>query len=191
MFSAITTKRVLIRQLRPHDAEPLFAYRSDPKVAQFQSWHCKSVEQCREFIDGLQDVNPDTPDTWFQLALVHRVSNELIGDCGLHFFASEPRQTEVGITLSPSHQRQGYATEALHAVLDYLFIKLSKHRMFASVDPRNSAAIALLERIGMRKEAHFIKSQWVKDEWVDDVILALLEREWSARARIAPVHTDV
>jgi RimJ/RimL family protein N-acetyltransferase len=164
----------------PSDAEPLFAYRSDPSVAKFQSWGCNSIEQCREFVDSLKDLNPDTPDTWFQLGLVHRTSNKLIGDCGLHFFGNEPRQTEVGITLAHSHQGNGYATEALHAVLDYLFINLAKHRVFASVDPRNFAAISLFERIGMRKEAHFVESLWEKDEWVDDVIFALLRREWLA-----------
>jgi RimJ/RimL family protein N-acetyltransferase len=181
VFSTIVTERILIRQLMPQDAERLYEYRSDPIVARFQSWHCDSVEQYREFAESLKHLNPDTPDTWFQLALVHRLSGELIGDCGLHFFSHEPRQTEIGITVSPAHQRQGYAAEILRAVLEYLFIDLDRHRVFASVDPRNAAAVALFERIGMRKEAHMVESLWIKDEWVDDVIFALLEQEWPPR----------
>jgi RimJ/RimL family protein N-acetyltransferase len=68
------------------------------------------------------------------------------------------------------------------ALLEFLFAKLAKHRVFASVDPRNTAAIALFTRVGMRKEAHFIQSLWLNGEWVDDVIFAMLEREWKLRS---------
>jgi RimJ/RimL family protein N-acetyltransferase len=156
----------------------MFAYRSDPVVAKYQDWTPDSIEQTRQFINSISGIEPDTPDTWFQLALAHRLSDELIGDCGLHFFSSERRQAELGITLAPTHQRQGYATEALPAVLEFLFVELGKHRVFASVDPRNSPAIALFERVGMRKEAHLVESLWWKGMWVDDVIFAMLEREW-------------
>ena len=109
----------------------------------------------------------------------------MIGDCGLHFPPGEPHQAEVGITLAPGHQGQGYATEALNAVLDYLFLSLGKHRVFASVDPRNRASIALLERVGMRKEAHLRESVWWKGEWADDLVFAVLEGEWRARRSVA------
>jgi RimJ/RimL family protein N-acetyltransferase len=187
VFNAITTERLVVRRLMPEDAEPLFAYRSDANVKKFQSWQCNSVDECRQFIDGLAG-RPDTPDSWFQLGLVHRQTSELIGDCGLHFFESKPRQTEIGITVSPSHQGLGYATEAVKAILSYLFKGLGKHRVFASVDPHNVAVARLFERIGMRKEAHFVESLWVNEQWVDDVIFAILEREWLVEA--APVRVD-
>jgi RimJ/RimL family protein N-acetyltransferase len=46
------------------------------------------------------------------------------------------------------------------------------------MDPRNTASIALFKRVGMRQEAHFVESLWLNDEWVDDVVYAILEREW-------------
>ena len=52
---------------------------------------------------------------------------------------------------------------------------LGKHRVFASADPRNARSLALLERVGMRREAHFRESLWFKGEWVDDVVYAILE----------------
>jgi RimJ/RimL family protein N-acetyltransferase len=156
----------------------MFLYRSDPVVARYQDWKLVSIDATRQFIDTGSRVDIDTPDTWFQLALVHLASETLIGDCGLHFLSSDPRQIEIGITLAPSHHHQGYGLEAVMAVLEFLFAKLHKHRVFASVDPRNTAAIALFSRVGMRKEAHFIENLWINGEWVDDVIFAMLEREW-------------
>jgi RimJ/RimL family protein N-acetyltransferase len=107
----------------------------------------------------------------------------LIGDCGLHFPMEGPNQVEVGITLAPAHQGQGYATEALEGVMEYPFVSLGKHRVYARVDPRNEASIALLERVGMRKEGHLRESAWVKGEWADDVIYAILEKERKSRRR--------
>ena len=177
----ITTKRLELRRLTLDDAEVMFAYRSNPLVAKYQGWKPDSVEQTREFINKLSGIEPDTPGTWIQLALVHRDSRQMIGDCGLHFLKDDRRQSEIGITLSPSHQRQGYALEAVRDVIEYLFTELGKHRVFASMDPRNTAVIELFKRVGMRQEAHMIESLWLNGEWVDDVIFAILDREWRSR----------
>ena len=82
------------------------------------------------------------------------------------------------MTLAPEFQRQGYAAEAFRALLSYLFGTMGKHRVFGSVDPANTASIALVRRVGMRQEAHLVKSLWFRGDWVDDVIFALLEEEW-------------
>ena len=182
MFSELTTSRLVLRPLRLSDAAGVFAYRSDPEVARYQIWEPRDVKDVRCFIEGLQDREPDTPDTWYQLAITLRESKALIGDCGLRFPVNEPNQVEVGITLTRAYQGQGYATEAVKGVLDWLFVSLGKHRIYARVDPRNEASIALLERVGMRKEGHLRESVWAKGEWADDVIYAILEKEWGARA---------
>ncbi len=57
-------------------------------------------------------------------------------------------------------------------------LKLKKHRVTASVDPNNGSSIRLLEKLGFRKEAHFIKSFYMNDQWYDDCIYSILEEEW-------------
>jgi RimJ/RimL family protein N-acetyltransferase len=76
------------------------------------------------------------------------------------------------------HVKKGYATEALTKIVDYLLNDLNKHRIIASIDPANSDSIRLIERLGFRKEAHFIKSLFFRGEWVDDLIYAILAHEW-------------
>jgi RimJ/RimL family protein N-acetyltransferase len=72
--------------------------------------------------------------------------------------------------------------EALEAVLEYVFERLGKRRVYGSVDPRNVRSLKLLERAGMRQEAYFRESLWFKGAWADDVICAMLASEWrSAR----------
>ncbi|MDP2889948.1 MAG: GNAT family protein, partial [Bacteroidota bacterium] len=67
---------------------------------------------------------------------------------------------------------------AVKRVIDCLFKELSKHRIIASIDPDNKNSIRLVERIGFRKEAHFVESLWVNGKWVDDLIYALIEKDW-------------
>jgi RimJ/RimL family protein N-acetyltransferase len=88
---------------------------------------------------------------------------------------------EIGITLALAHQGRGYATETLGLVLDYLFVRLDKHRVTAITDADNEAAAALLHRLGFRREGHFIENVWFKGKWGSEFSFALLQREWEQR----------
>jgi len=107
----------------------------------------------------------------------------LIGDLGLHVI--DEATVEFGITLAPARQGRGFATEAVRALLALAFERMGKHRAIASVDPRNLACVRMLERIGMRKEAHFRECLRWGDGWADDAIYAMLAREWTATSRTA------
>jgi RimJ/RimL family protein N-acetyltransferase len=177
-FEPIATERLVLRPLRADDAEAMLVYRSDPEVARYQGWEPETLSDVSEFIAALVDVEPNTPGTWLQLAICLGSSGELIGDIGLHFPEGRDHEAEFGITLNPIHQGRGYAAEALRAALGYLFGSLGKHRVYGSADPHNEASLRLMERVGMRREAHFRESLWFKGGWADDVICAILEREW-------------
>jgi RimJ/RimL family protein N-acetyltransferase len=178
MAPDILTDRLRINDLTPGDAPALFNYRSDTEVARFQSWLPDSVEDARAFIVRNASTPFDQNDSWYQLAVRSAATDELLGDLGVHFLADDGHQVEIGFTIAPAHQRQGFGTLAVVALLDYLFTVLNKHRVFASVDPRNEASMALLRSVGMRQEAHFRQSLFWKGEWVDDVVLGLLRSEW-------------
>lgn len=177
VFQDIKTERFVIRRLVMTDKEPLFAYRSLPDVCKFQSWRPVHIEQVEAFIKKNAEVVPNTPNTWMQLA-VCLPNGIMIGDIGVHFL-EDSMQTEIGYTLNPAYQGCGYATEAVSAILDYLFCTLNKHRITASVDPDNLRSIILLKRIGFRQEAHFVRSFWMDGQWLDDCVFAMLEEEWA------------
>jgi RimJ/RimL family protein N-acetyltransferase len=46
------------------------------------------------------------------------------------------------------------------------------------VEPRNHASARVLEKLGMRREAHFVENELIKGEWQSELVYALLEREW-------------
>jgi len=175
----LKTPRLVLRPLVVADCESMHRYRSLPEVWRYQHWAPAATDEISEFIADQAAIEPDTPGTWYQLAITVRSSGDLVGDCGLHFHEHDSHQTEFGITVAPEHQGQGYATEAAQALLAYLFGTLGKHRVFASADPRNTPSLRLMERLGMRQEAHFRESVLIRDEWTDDVICAMLRREWN------------
>lgn len=179
-FSAISTPRLLIRKVVMADAVDIFTYRGLSEVYRHNTFEPKNVQDVEAFIEPLEEIEPDTPGTWFQLAVIRQTVDAplLIGDCGLHFPLKIRGQVEIGINISPVHQRQGYGQEALRALFDYLFFDLKKHRIFASIDPANTASMGLMASLGMRKEAHLIEAIRFKGRWADDVIYAILAREW-------------
>lgn len=94
----------------------------------------------------------------------------------------------MDFTIAPGHQGRGHATDAARELLGYLFDQRGKHRVTASCDARNVASARVLERLGMRREGHLRESTWAKGEWTDDLLYALLSREWqsSGHRRLPP-----
>ncbi|MFA5433786.1 MAG: GNAT family protein, partial [Candidatus Paceibacterota bacterium] len=143
----------------------------------YQGWIPETIEDVEVFI-GKISVEINEPETWFQFVIFEKESDKLIGDIGLHFMDSENKQVEIGCTLNKDYQGKGYAIEALKIILDFLINTLEKHRIVTSIDPENSNSIRLVERLGFRKEAHFVESLFLNGKWVDDIVFALLAREW-------------
>lgn len=166
----LTTARLHIRPLQLHDVPTLISYRTDATVSRFQSW-IPNESEAIAFIQHMPVFG--TPNEWVQLALV---TTTLIGDCAVKVF-DNGMQAEVGITIAPQYQQQGFAKEALIALFVYLFKDL--HRIIAYVAAENTASIALLQSLGMRREAHYVQSYLEPSTnlWEDEYLYAILEKE--------------
>jgi len=175
----IHSDRLILRPIKAEDAEAIFGYRSNAIVNQFQGWIPETVADVHDFIRNKVSVVIDQPGTWFQLAIVKKDNGELIGDVGIHFLGSDSFQVEIGCTLNFNQHGNGFATEALTETLNFLFQELNKHRVITSIDPRNEKSIQMVERLGFRKEAHFRKSLLINNEWVDDLVYAMLKEDWT------------
>jgi RimJ/RimL family protein N-acetyltransferase len=175
---SIVTHRLRLDRLVPADASLLHAYRGDDAVARYQGWKPADIAEAQAFISRQAGQVFAAPDSWIQLAIRENDSAELIGDLGIHFPPTADAPIELGVSLRPERQGRGYAREAMSVALDLAFGEWGYRRAVASVDPRNVASIALLRSLGFRQEAHHVESYRFRGEWVDDVIFALLAREW-------------
>jgi RimJ/RimL family protein N-acetyltransferase len=180
-FSPIETDRLLLRPFKAGDAQAFADYRSDPEVARYQGWDAPySYMKAVQFVAEMQRIKPGIPGEWYQAAIEFKSQAIVIGDIGLKVL-SDGLQGEIGFTLAVKHQGKGYAFEATERIMQYMFEQFALHRIQANCDPRNTASIRLMERLGMRREGHMIENVWYKGEWADEYWYAILRREWEAR----------
>ncbi len=180
MSFVLETKRLKLRAFQDRDIQSFAEYRSDPDVAKYQDWDAPySMEKAAQFVEEMKVIRPGTPDEWYQIAIELKDGGILIGDCTFYILAEDTRQAEIGFTLARKYQGKGYATEAVTRLLDYLFGELRLHRIRATCDVENLASSRLLEKIGMRREAHFVENIWFKGSWGSEYVYGLLQYEWA------------
>lgn len=182
MEITLESTRLILRRFVDADLEPFLAYRSDPEIARYQGWSMPySREMAEQFIQDMKAQQPGIPGEWFQWAIELRASGALIGDCAFYLLSRDTRQAEIGVTLARPFHGQGYAQEAIWRLLAYLFDEMALHRVCANCDPENAPAWKSLERMGFRREAHFIENLWFKGRYADEYWYAMLGREWEHR----------
>jgi RimJ/RimL family protein N-acetyltransferase len=179
-FTRLETERLILRRCVDSDLVQFLAYRNDPEVARYQAWESYTEHEASAMIEELKSLQPGTPGEWFQFAIELKETAALIGDCALTV-EQDGRQAEIGFTLSREHQGKGYAQEAVSCLLDYAFGDVGLHRVVAITDRENDPSIALLERLGMRREGCFVQNAWFKGKWASEYLYAVLEDEWLRR----------
>ena len=181
-FTSLETERLILRRFADTDLPSFLAYLNDPLVARYQTWESYTEQQARETIEGQKDLNPGLAGKWFTFAVELKETGALTGHIALDTKANE-KQAEIGFTFARAFHGKGLAFEATSAVLGYIFMQLELHRVVAITDCENERSIALLERLGMRREGHFIKNVWFKGKWGDEYSYAILREEWLGSTR--------
>ncbi|MBD0325723.1 MAG: GNAT family N-acetyltransferase [Pyrinomonadaceae bacterium] len=175
------TQRLRLRRFKDDDYARFLSYRNDPEIARYQSWESCSALEAARFIEQQKSLPLGVTGQWFQFAIELKETCELIGDCAFRVSEADTQQAEIGVTIARSFQKRGYGAEAVARLLDYGFVESSLHRIFAITDCENLSSVALLERLGMRREAHFIQNIWFKGKWGDEFLYAMLRDEWTMK----------
>jgi ribosomal-protein-alanine N-acetyltransferase len=177
-IGTIATERLVLRLLTPADAQAMFTIFSNPEVMRYGSglpW--TSMEQADEYLaKGDQAV---TDGVALRVGIEAKNTGCLVGQAALFAFSEQNRRCDIGYSLGREHWGNGYAGEALRALLGYGFDGLGLNRMEADVDPRNGASVRLLERLGFQREGYMPERWIVGDEVCDTVFYGLLKRHWN------------
>jgi RimJ/RimL family protein N-acetyltransferase len=177
----IETDRLTLRAFTAEDLDDLYAYHSLPEVARFVYWEARTRDGAREALaEKVRQVALDKEGDALTLAVVLRDEGTVIGDVNLRWLSEHHRQGEIGFVFNPTYQGQGYATEAAREVLRLGFAVLGLHRIMGRCDALNVASARLMERLGMRREAHFIENEIFKGTFGDEFVYAMLAREFAA-----------
>jgi RimJ/RimL family protein N-acetyltransferase len=184
----VATDRLVLRAMAAADAPALAAYRDDPETARHQEWALPyTADVAARFVAEQATATWPPVDDWYQIAVEHE--GELIGDVGV-WRSRDGADAIIGYTLAPGHRGQGYAVEAVGAVVDILFA-LGVHRITATLDPANHPSAAVVERLGFRYEGRSVGAALVRGQWLDDDRYALLATDraaWLGRRRDPPAE---
>lgn len=175
----LQTDRLRLRPLTATDVQALFAIHADPTFARFWSsapW--TELAQAERLI--AQDQLDLATGEHVRLGLERRADGALLGTCTLFKIHAGNRRAELGYGLAPWHWGQGYAQEAVGALLDWGFGPLALHRVEADIDPDNHASAKLLRRLGFRLEGRLRERWFVNGVVSDSEIYGLLAPEWQA-----------
>ena len=162
------------------DEEAMYQYHSNPDVVRYIPWFPRDHEQVRASITKIMKATRlEIEGDYLNLAVTLKSTGRLIGQVSIEFTSDVNEGGEVGYVFNPEFGGQGYATEAIATIISHGFDLVGFHRVIARTDPRNIASIKVLERLGFRQEAHFISEEFIKGEWADTLIFAVLDSEWS------------
>ena len=177
----LDTERLRLRELEDADHLATNLYERDPEVVRWQSHEVRSLDESLAYIRRVRATRDETPRRVFDLAIVRRDGGELIGRAGFAVQDLAQREAMLWYILRRDQWGRGYVPEAARALLGFAFDELGLHRVYVDCDARNRPSARVAEKLGMRKEAHLVENAWVKGEWTDSLIYALLDREWRAR----------
>lgn len=177
----ILADRLLLRPFRDDDLDAFHAIQRREDVVRYLYWEPRSRDESKEMLGRrILQVAIDKAGDGLHLAAELRPTGEMIGHFSLFYASDEHRQGEVGFVVHPDHHGHGYAAEGARLMLRLGFEELGLHRIVGRCDARNEASWRLMERLGMRREAHLIENEFVKGEWADEIDYAMLDREWRA-----------
>ena len=174
----IETERLVLRPYTEADFDVLHSLYSDAEVARWLYYEASTPEESRGKLARRIAANALSEEQGLNAAVGLR-DGTYVGDAGLFYMTpAEHRSIELGFSFLPAHQGNGYATEAARALVDWAF-SAGFHRVYGRLEPRNVASARVLEKLGMRKEAHLVENEWVKGEWQSEAVYAILDREWT------------
>lgn len=174
----IHTERLVIRMMRPSDAEVLVAYRNDPEVARYQAWDLPySAAIASAMLDDQAHLDDIPLSEWVQLAIER--DGVVIGDLAVCLIA-DGHVAQIGYTVAADQQGRGCATEAVGGLVDALFTSTAVHRVVANLDPTNTPSLRVLERVGFIFEGLARSAELLRDGWVDDLSYRLLREDRAA-----------
>jgi len=176
----LTTERLIIRALTPDDVERHHALFSDLDVVRYLYFGPFDRPAAQEHLARRSMVDLPGEGGWINFGVEVKGEGVLIGELAMGYISATHAHYEVGYVFDPAYTGHGYATEGTAMIIELAFSGLGAHRVSARLDARNDPSARVLERLGMRREGRFVENEYVKGEWTDELVYAILAPEWRA-----------
>jgi len=182
IFPPIQTKRLLLREFKIEDINSVHNYASDAEVVRYSTWGPNNEQDTKEFLDSVLKCQSDKHRYHYEVAVVTKYDNILIGTCGINVENPDNNEGWIGYCYNKYFWGNGYATEASKAIINFGFSQLNLHRIFATCDTSNIGSEMVLKKIGMVKEGHLRENKWQKGKYRDSFIYSILDYEHNSNS---------
>ena len=176
MTLPILTDRLVLRRFTSDDVPDILTFISRPSVARIVREIEATESGVRKYIEMQNSIEPFEQDQWCGLAVARKEVGRVMGLVSL--VCKDHRQGQCGWALGIEYRGQGYATEVASGLISYGFAVLGLHRISADTTSTNPASWRVMERLGMRREAHLKEAEYRDGEWIDYFIYGILADEW-------------
>ncbi len=173
----IETPRLVLRKFQGEDFPDAVEILSDPETFRYEERPPMDEPEVKLWLERV--VKEKLSDTSGELALgiVLRDSHKLIGLLWIKYADRNRQQASLGIQINNSFKRQSFGFEAFHAALSFCLQDIGLHRVTATCDSRNTAAVRLFTKLHMRNEAECLRDRFIEGEWADSLWFAMTEEE--------------
>ena len=173
----LETDRLRLRKLTKHDATDMFEYASLQEVTRFLTWSPhESPAYTKKYVRYL--VSQYRSGEFLDWAIALKENDRMIGTCGFTSIDIENSTAEIGYVLNPAYHKNGFASEAVRCVMEYVFGHLEFNRAVARVIEGNEDSVKLLQRLGFRQEGTGIEELFVKGRFVNVMHFAISKKEF-------------
>ncbi|MBQ4575672.1 MAG: GNAT family N-acetyltransferase [Clostridia bacterium] len=181
-FIKLESERLWFREYRMEDFYVFYDMLSNIENIKYRSSEPKNEDDVHGYIEwGINCAN-QKPCINYRYAVVLKDTGETIGSCELAFTDKDP--AELAWELHRYYWKQGYGTEIGQTLLRLGFDILGLRRIIADCNTLNIGSYKIMEKIGMRREAHYIKycrgNSALNYEWCDKYLYAILQEEYFA-----------
>ena len=175
--AAIRTRRLTLRRVRLTDVDDFFGFATEDIWMRLlpEARPPYAPRDAERWVAGRRLANWRTEPTW-----AIEIDGRMAGWVGLNI-ETDHGHAELSYALNPQLRGRGLATEAVRAVVDRVFLDTPLGRVWARVDPPNTASVRVLEKLGMRREAVMRRCHVRQGELIDLAVYGLLRTEWTPR----------
>lgn len=175
----LNTERLSMRRFRSTDLAEEIKQQQDPEVVRYIR-EPMSNEEVVNFFEQFIKPFEATEQEWLGICVELSGTGENIGAISFRIESIELGIFEIGYRLNPKYQGKGYATEAMRALVGFVFDHCKAHKVVAYCDPENIASYRVMEKLSMCREGQLREHFKIGQSWRDAYVYGVLEREWQA-----------
>ncbi len=185
----LDTERLSLRGFERTDIDELSGFYGLPEAQRYLDLKARDKADVKAALEAMRlQTRLTRPGDTLTLAVERKSDERLVGHVSLTWTDATASQAELRFFFDPAVRRQNYGAESVRKLLDFGFDEFGFHRVFARCGGKSQGSAKLLKDLGMRLEAHYREHALFQGEWDEELLFAILDREWKRGSRVKELH---